>query len=121
MKRFDLSNHIYTRRILPYRHFACIDIFRLYYTFSVLDYPISGQVDRASATETVDLGSIPVGSNQRLQKLVCTASLLDVQQLKKQCEASTVCGKQVVRWQLDSKTERSLRCPPGQGNLVNKM
>ena len=38
------------------------------------------------------------------------ASLLDVQQLKGQCEASTVCGRQVGRGQLDSKTERSLRC-----------
>ena len=36
--------------------------------------------------------------------------LLDVQQLKGQCEASAVCGRQVGRWQLDSKTERSLRC-----------
>ena len=29
---------------------------------------------------------------------------------KGQCEAFTVCGRQVGRWQLDSKTERSLRC-----------
>ena len=32
-----------------------------------------------------------------------TVSLLDVQQLKGQCEASAVCGRQVSRWQLDSK------------------
>ena len=79
--------------------------------------PIKGQVDRASATEAVDSGSIP-------------GSLLDVQQLKGQCKASTVCGKHGDRWQLDLKTGRSLRCilarkvlslSPGQCNLVNKM
>ena len=32
------------------------------------------------------------------------------QQLKGQCEASIACGRQMGRWQLDSKTERSLRC-----------
>ena len=37
----------------------------------------------------------PVGSNQRLQKLAFTASLLDIQQLKGQCEASIVRGRQV--------------------------
>ena len=52
----------------------------------------------------------PVGSNQRLEKLVFTASVLGVQQFRGQCEASAVCGRQVGRWQLDSKTERSLRC-----------
>ena len=51
-----------------------------------------------------------VGSNQRLQKLVFTASLLDVQQFNAQCEASTVRGRQADRWHLDSKTERFLRC-----------
>ena len=30
--------------------------------------------------------------------------------LKGQCEAYAVCGRQVCRWQLDSKTERSLCC-----------
>ena len=52
----------------------------------------------------------PVGSNQRLQKLIFTAFLLDGQQLNGQFEASTVCGTQVGRWQHDSKTERSLCC-----------
>ena len=37
----------------------------------------------------------PVWPSQRLQKLVFTASLLDVQQQEGQCEASTVCGRQV--------------------------
>ena len=38
----------------------------------------------------------PVGSNQRLQKLVFTASLLVVQPIKGQCEISNVCGRQVA-------------------------
>ena len=37
-----------------------------------------------------------VGSHQWLQKLVFAAFLLDVRQLKGECEASTVCGKQVA-------------------------
>ena len=73
--------------------------------------PISGRVDRASATDSVDSGSIPGRVKPKTLKLVFTASLLDVQQLKGQCKASAVCGRQVGRWQLDSKTERSLRCP----------
>ena len=72
--------------------------------------PISGRVDRASATETVDSGSIPGRVKPRTVKFVFTASLLDVQQLKGQCEASTAYGRQVGRWQLDLKTKRSLRC-----------
>ena len=51
----------------------------------------------------------PVRSNLRLLKLGFAASLLDVQQLKGQCEASTVCGRQVAA------------LSPEQGNLVNKM
>ena len=41
--------------------------------------PIIGQVNRASATETVDTDRFQVGSNQRLQKLVFTTFLLDIQ------------------------------------------
>ena len=67
-------------------------------------------MDRASATETVDSGSILGRVKPKTIKLVFTLSLLDVQQLKGQCEASTVCGRQVGRRQLASKTERSLRC-----------
>ena len=43
----------------------------------------------------------PVGLNQKTPKLVFTASLLDIQQLMGQCEASTACGRQVGRWQPD--------------------
>ena len=67
--------------------------------------PSSGRV---SAAQAVDQGSMLFGSNQRLQKLVFTASLLDVQQSTGQCEASTVCGRQVL--QVESKTKRFLRC-----------
>ena len=51
---------------------------------------ISGQVDRASATEMVDLGSIPGRVKPKLEKLIFTASLHDVQKLKERCEASIV-------------------------------
>ena len=72
--------------------------------------PISGRVDGASAAEAVDLGSIPGRVKPKTIKIGIHSFLLDVQQLKGQCEASAVCGRQVGRWQLDSKTERSLRC-----------
>ena len=58
--------------------------------------PISSRVNRASATETVDTGSIPGRVKPKTIKLVFTTSLLDVQQLKGECEASTVCGRQVA-------------------------
>ena len=62
---------------------------------------------RASATEAVDTGSIPGWVKPKTIKIGIPASLLDVQQFKGQCE---VCGRQMGRWQLDSKTEKSLRC-----------
>ena len=67
--------------------------------------PISGRVDRASATQTKDLASIPGWVKPKTIKMVFTASLLDVQRLKGQYEASSVCGRQVGRWQFVSKTE----------------
>ena len=71
--------------------------------------PISGRVHRAFATETLGSGLIPGrGKPKTSQKLVFPAFLLEVQHLKWKCEASTACGRQVGRWQLDSKTERSL-------------
>ena len=54
------------------------------------------QVDRTSANETVDTGSIPGRVKPKTIDLDFTAFLLDVQQLKRQCDVSTVCGKQVV-------------------------
>ena len=80
-------------------------------------------MDRASASETVDSGSIPPRVKPKtIKKSVFTATLLDVQQLKGQCEASTMCG--IDRWAgvtawLDGRKVLSLS--PGQGNLVNKM
>ena len=46
----------------------------------------SDRVDRASATEAVDSGSIPGRVKPKTIKIVFIASLFDVQQLKKQCE-----------------------------------
>ena len=46
--------------------------------------PISGRVDRASATEAVDLGSIPGWVKPKTIKIgIFTASWLDVEQLKR--------------------------------------
>ena len=85
--------------------------------------PISCRVNKASASKTADSASIPGRVKPRLEKLVFTASLLDVQQLKKQFEASIKCGRQIDWWQLDSKTERCLRClllaTAKLSNLVN--
>ena len=64
-------------------------------------------MDRASATETVDSGSIPGLVKPKTIKMKFIASLLDVQQLKGHCEASTVCSRQVDMWQLDLKTEKT--------------
>ena len=66
-------------------------------TYCTILQLISGRVDRAFATRTVDWGSIPVGSNQRLEKLLFMAFLLDVQQLEEQCEATIVCGRKVSK------------------------
>ena len=58
--------------------------------------PSSGQVDGESATETVNLGSIPGWVKPKTIKLIFTAFLPDVQQQQGQCEASPVCGGQVA-------------------------
>ena len=67
-------------------------------------------MDGASATEAVDLDSIPRRVKPKTIKLKVTAFLLDVSSKKKEYDAFIVYGRQVGRWQLDSKTERSLRC-----------
>ena len=41
---------------------------------------------------------------------VFIAFLLDILQLKGQSKASDLCGRQVGRWQFDTKTEKFLRC-----------
>ena len=51
---------------------------------------------RASATKAVDSFSIPWSGHTKTNKLVFTASLLDVQQLKGQREVCAVCGRQEV-------------------------
>ena len=73
------------------------------------------------ATETVDSGSIPLRVKPKSKSIGIAAFLLDLQQLKGQCQASTVCGNLVDRWQLDSKTERFFPLlPAGQGNFANE-
>ena len=89
-----------------------------------LDYfnlkPINGQVDRASAIETIDSGFIPsrvkpktinIGVH-RSQLLCMTFSN------KTRCShASAVCNRQLAA-QLEKQKVHSLS--PGQANLVNK-
>ena len=100
---------------------AVVPIFKTNFSFFKTDFRYrffktdsSGTDLRASATEAVDTGSIPGRVKPKTVKLVFTAFLLDVQQSKGLCESSAVCGRQVSRWQLDSKTERSLRCLPAK-------
>ena len=67
-------------------------------------------MSKATATEAVNLSSIPGQVKPKtIKKLVFTVSLLDFQQYKGQCEASTVCFREVGRWQLDSKIEMLFR------------
>ena len=67
--------------------------------------PISSRVNASESMDSI-LGRV----KPKIIEIGFAVSLLDVQQLKRQCEASTVCGRQVGRCQLDSKTERFLRC-----------
>ena len=84
-----------------------------------MNKPITGRVERASATKAVDSGSIPNRVKPKtIKTLVFTASLFDVLQLNGQCEASAVCGRQVGA-RLEDRKIPSLS--PGQGNLANKM
>ena len=59
-------------------------------------YPFYIDMNRATATETVNSGSIPGWVTPKTRKLVFIASILDVQQLKGPCEATTMCGRQVA-------------------------
>ena len=77
-------------------------------------------MNRASTTETVDLGSNPGRVKPKIIKLGFIAFLFEVWHEKRHCEASTLRGKQVGRGQLDSKTAKARSLPPGQCNLKNK-
>ena len=88
---------------------------------------ISGWVGRASATETVNSGSISGwGKPKTIINLVVTASqdqTLLVQHYKAQCETvsphqSTVCGRQPVAVWLEGRKFLSLSA--GQGNFGDK-
>ena len=66
---------------------------------------IRGRMDRASASEGSDSGSIPDRVKPKTAFFRWRFS-----NRKKQCKVSTVCGRQLGGWQLDSKTARFLRC-----------
>ena len=73
--------------------------------------PISGRVDRASAAETINSGSICGRVKAKTIKIgIHSFPAWRSAIIKGQYEASAVCGRQVGRWQLYSKTERSLLC-----------
>ena len=69
-----------------------------------------GRVDRASATETIDLGLVLSQFKPKTIKIGIHSFPADIQQYKGLCEAFTVSGRLVAKWQHDSKTERPLRC-----------
>ena len=75
-------------------------------------------MDREKATKTIDSVQFPVSLNQRLEKLIFTAFLLDVQ-LYTDSVKPLPCV--VERWRSNSKTAKfpSLS-PAGQGNLIYK-
>ena len=79
--------------------------------------PVGIRVDRASAIETVDLGSIPDRIKPQTIQISIHCFLLDVQ-LKGQLEASTVCGGQVGRWLLYSQDQKVPSLPCAQGYLA---
>ena len=82
---------------------------RLGVTFSLRNaFTFQWSFDRAPATETVDWVFIPGRVKSQTRKIGITASLLDVQHRKRQFEASTVCGRQMEKWQLDSNTKKIL-------------
>ena len=64
--------------------------------YLALKKSIGGRVDRVSATETVDLGSIPGRVKPKAIKMILTAFLLAIHQLNGYCEPSTVCDRQVA-------------------------
>ena len=81
--------------------------------FCSIDYviePISVWVDRASVTQTVNLGSIPGQVKPKTMKIVTHSFFAWLLVLKEQCEAFIASGRLVGKWQLDLKTKRSLCC-----------
>ena len=81
--------------------------------FCSIDYviePISVWVDRASVTQTVNLGWIPGRVKPKTMKIYTHSFFAWLSVLKGQCEAFIASGRLVGKWQLDSKTKRSLCC-----------
>ena len=73
--------------------------------------PIGGRVDKASAIETADLGSIPGRVKSQLSCLTFTNK-------KQNCESSTVCVRQVAACLEDRKVPS---LSPDQGNFKSKL
>ena len=78
---------------------------------------ISGQLDRASITETVDMGSIPGRSKQKTVKLGIYSFSAWRSAIKGTEWSLHMCDRQVAAW-LENRKVPSLS--PGQGILVNK-
>ena len=73
--------------------------------------PIIGRVNRASATETVDLDSIPGRVKPKIMKIAIHSFLAWRSVLKGTVwSLDRVWYKQIGRLQLDLKTEQSFRC-----------
>ena len=80
-------------------------------------------MDRVSATETVDLGSISGRVKLKIIKIGIHSFHAWRSAMKWQCEASSVCGRQVGTEQVEAWLEdwKVLSLSSGQGNLVNKL
>ena len=83
-------------------------------------FQISGRVDRASATETVHSGSVPGRDKPKMIKIGNHSFPAWRSAIKRRYYASTVCGRQMGRGELDSKDRKVPWQSPGQGNLANK-
>ena len=77
---------------------------------------ISGRVDKASATETVQLGSIPGRVKWKITK-ICIHSFFAWLWLKRDSVKPSSC---VANRRQSTKDRKVLRRPPGQGNLANE-
>ena len=76
----------------------------------VTDYSIIGQVDRVSATESVDSGSIAAQIKPKALKIGVYSFPSYHLIIKGTVQSFHVCGRQVGWWPLDSMTKKFLRC-----------
>ena len=88
-----------------------VNIWRLMYTRSSLLKPISGQEDRASTSETLDTYLFPGRIKPKILKISIYHFPAWCSALKGTVWSLIVCAsRQIGRWQLESKTERFVRC-----------